>query len=211
MRYAGGKITKIGVTHGHADHVGAAAALAAATGATTYGFHPSVAPGFIPDVALFDGDDFAGMEVLHAPGHAPDHLCFARPDGILFTGDHVMGWSSTFIGAPAGNMGEYLSSLRRLLTREDSVYLSAHGPALRNPQRYVEELLLGRLKREGQILEYLKRHGPCHTENILAAIYPKATAPRTKRAAERTLTAHLLKLQADGRASPSHELWHLTG
>lgn len=207
VRHAGPRITGIVMTHGHGDHVGAAPALAAATGAPTYGYAPCVYPEFVPDFALSEGDRLAGMEVIHTPGHAPDHLCFARPDGILFTGDHVMGWSSTFIGAPAGNMTEYLASLRRLLARVDTMYLAAHGPALRDPQAYVTDLLLGRLKREGQILEFLQRQGPCPTDTVLDAIYPKAVAPRTRRAAERTLTAHLLKLEKDGMATQDQQLW----
>jgi len=199
LRHAGGPICGIGVTHGHSDHVGATAALVAATGAPTYGFHPSCDSGFVPDVQLKDQDSFAGMRVIHTPGHAPDHVCFASPDdSILFAGDHVMAWSTTFIGAPVGRMADYLASLRRLMTCDAGLYLPGHGPPLKNPHRYIEYTLAGRLKREAQILTYLRQHGQARMTDMLAAIYPKVTEPRTRTAAERTLLAHLLKLKDEG-------------
>jgi len=208
VHHAARPIVKIGLTHGHRDHGGCAAALVAATGAVTYGFSPSVDSTFVPDVKLTEGDEFAGMSVIYTPGHAPDHLCFARDeDGILFTGDHVMGWSTTFIGAPAGNMHDYLASLQRLLQRDDKVYLSAHGPPLTEPRSHVNAMLLGRLKREREILAFLRAHGPSSTDAILTAIYPKATAPRIKSAAERTLLAHLFKLEMEAKAEHTQDLW----
>jgi glyoxylase-like metal-dependent hydrolase (beta-lactamase superfamily II) len=208
LQQAGGPIVRIGTTHGHTDHVGAMAALARETGAVTFGFAPSVDDAFRPDVSLRDGDTFAGLTAVFTPGHAPDHLCYAFGDGVLFTGDHVMGWSSTFIGAPAGNMRDYLDNLQRLLGRSDRVYLSAHGPALHDPQVFVKELIAGRMKRERQILAFVRDQGQCSTAEALAAVYPKAKAPRTQRAAQRTLLAHLIKLRDESLVDGDGEEWH---
>src|SRR5271169_4297802 len=122
---AGEQVTHILVTHTHRDHSPAAKALQAATGAPTYGFGPHAGgrrgePGieeggdwdFIPDVALKDGDAIVGadwrFEVVHTPGHTSNHLCFALPEqGVLFSGDHVMGWSTSVIAPPDGEMSAY--------------------------------------------------------------------------------------------------------
>lgn len=206
IEYGGDRIAKIIVTHGHRDHVGCARALASATGARIYGYQPSVCAEFVPDVALADGDVIAGMEVVHTPGHANDHICLAR-DGVLFTGDHVMAWSSSFVASPAGDMKDYFSSLRKVLDRDERLYLAAHGPPLREPALHVQQLLAGRLKRETEILQFLEQKGPATTAVLLGALYPRAVDERIKRAAERTLQAHLLKLRADGMARHDGALW----
>lgn len=200
------RIAKIIVTHGHRDHVGCALEVASATGAKTYAYQPSVCAEFVPDVALDDGDHVAGMTVVHTPGHAHDHICLAR-EGVLFTGDHVMAWSSTFVATPAGDMKDYFSSLRKVLDRDERLYLAAHGPPLREPGLHVQQLLAGRLKRETGILQFLEQTGPATTEVLLAALYPRAVEARIKRAAERTLQAHLMKLLADGMARHDGDQW----
>ncbi|AQH05397.1 hypothetical protein A9R05_40995 (plasmid) [Burkholderia sp. KK1] len=203
------RIAKIIVTHGHRDHLGCARTLASATGATIYGYRPSVCAGFVPDVALDDDDVIGGMTVVHTPGHASDHICLAR-DGVLFTGDHVMAWSSSFVATPAGDMKDYFSSLNKLLNRDERLYLAAHGPPLHEPALHVQQLLAGRLKRETELLQFLEQRGPATTEVLLAVLYPRAVEPRIKRAAERTLQAHLLKLRADGMAKNDGDQWSST-
>jgi glyoxylase-like metal-dependent hydrolase (beta-lactamase superfamily II) len=156
-----GKVSAILLSHTHSDHLGATAALKARTGATTYAFHLSADPAFSPDVLLRDGDIIAGMTTIHTPGHASDHLCFARPDGLVFSADHVMSWSSSIVSPPGGDMAAYVASLRLMLLRDDRLYLPGHGPPLPNPKPYVEELLNHRVKREQAILQAL--HNEPHT------------------------------------------------
>jgi len=133
LRETGGRVALILLTHTHPDHVGAVPALAAATGAPVAAYLPSALPGFNPDIALADGSEIAGMIAVHTPGHAADHLCFARPDGTLFSGDHVMAWSSSTVSPPGGDMAAYIASLDRLLARPDRLYVPAHGPLLPEP------------------------------------------------------------------------------
>ncbi|WP_439619111.1 MBL fold metallo-hydrolase [Shinella sp.] len=106
---AGAPITHILITHAHHDHIGNAAALQALTGAPVYAY-PKNAVGIVPDVPLHNGDAILGMTCLHTPGHAPDHLCFLRPDGIVFSGDHVMSWRSTVVSPPHGSMAAYMNT-----------------------------------------------------------------------------------------------------
>ena len=144
----GATLTHILITHTHRDHTDGLPALLAATGAKTCGFgrrarergskrtSPSgsefVDQDFMPDVPLADGEPLDGdgwaFTALHTPGHAPDHLCFAlEGTGILFSGDHVMGWNTSVVAPPEGNMGDYIRSLERLTERSDEVYFPGHG------------------------------------------------------------------------------------
>ncbi|SDP79990.1 Glyoxylase, beta-lactamase superfamily II [Ralstonia sp. 25mfcol4.1] len=200
-------ITKILLTHAHRDHVGALEALVEKTRATTYAFRFPVEQGFLPDVALGDGDTIAELDVLYTPGHCSDHLCFARADGVVFTGDHVMGWSSSFVAAPDGSMTQYLNSLARLLKREDRCYLAAHGPAIHDPRTYVASLFELRLRKEADILAAVSKSGPISIEDLLRVTYPKAVEPRIQRAAQRTLLAHLIRLRDDGAVQLLEDLW----
>ncbi|MBB1633437.1 hypothetical protein A9975_21580 [Cupriavidus sp. UME77] len=203
-------ITKILLTHAHRDHVGAVEALVAKTSATTFAFRYPVEQGFHPDVPLGDGDVVADLDVLYTPGHCSDHLCFARRDGIVFTGDHVMGWSSSFVAAPDGSMRQYLDSLARLLARGDSCYLAAHGPALHDPITYVRQLIELRLRKEADILSAVHNSGSISIEDLLRISYPKAVEPRIRRAAQRTLLAHLIKLRDDGTVQLLSDLWSVS-
>src|SRR5918994_5218432 len=160
------KVSAILLSHTHSDHLGATAALKARTGAATYAFHPSADPAFFPDVPLRDGDTVAGMTVIHTPGHASDHLCFAHPDGFVFSADHVMSWSSSIVSPPSGDMAAYVASLRLMLSRDDRLYLPGHGPPLSNPIPYVEDLLNHRLEREEAIARMLC-HGPLTTWDLV--------------------------------------------
>src|SRR5215203_4680418 len=167
-----GKVSAILLSHTHSDHLGATAALKARTGATTYAFHLSADPAFSPDVLLQDGDRVAGMTAIHTPGHASDHLCFARPDGIVFSADHVMSWSSSIVSPPGGDMAAYVASLRLMLSRDDRLYLPGHGPLLPNPKPYIQQLLNHRLTREQAIFRALSK-APHTTWDLVDQLYSK--------------------------------------
>jgi glyoxylase-like metal-dependent hydrolase (beta-lactamase superfamily II) len=205
LRATGGAVRSILLSHTHSDHLGSTAALKARTGATTYAFHLSADPSFTPDVLLRDGDSVLGMTALHTPGHASDHLCFAREDGVVFSADHVMSWSSSIVSPPGGNMIDYFSSLQRMLDRDDTLFLPGHGPPLPEPQPYVRQLLDHRLKRENEIAAALK-DGPVGTWDLVDRLYSK-TDPWLRRAAERNVTAHLLKLESEGRVTSRSDKW----
>jgi glyoxylase-like metal-dependent hydrolase (beta-lactamase superfamily II) len=211
---AGERVTHILITHTHRDHSPAAKALKAATGAATYGFGPhaggrrgeaGIEEGgdwdFVPDVTLEDGDEIAGAdwrcEAVHTPGHTSNHLCFAWPEqGILFSGDHVMGWSTSVIAPPDGDMSAYMTSLDKLLGRRDRVYWPTHGPAIAAPHPYVRAFIAHRREREAGILGCLAA-GPQRIEEIVGKLYIGLTAG-LQRAAGRSVHAHLLDLVARG-------------
>lgn len=202
---AGAPVLGILLTHTHHDHLGAVAAVRAAIGAPVFAWHDPAVPGFVPDVALRDGDKAAGWTALHTPGHASDHLCFVRDDGTVFSGDHVMGWSSSVVGPPGGSMGDYLASLQRMLARDDAVYLPGHGPAVPSPRPFVRALLAHRVMRERAVAEALTA-APQAASSITARLYADVS-PDLRRAAERNVTAHLVKLQDEGRAREGAEGW----
>ena len=198
LRLAPGPIRHILLTHTHADHLGAAKALREATGAPVAAWHASAEPAFKPDRELHDGDEIAGMVALFTPGHAADHLCFARPDGCVFSGDLVMAWSTTVISPPGGAMAAYFASLRRLLARpSDTLYLPGHGPPLPDPGDYVSRLLAHRLAREEAILAALAA-APASSPRLVEVLYP-GLDPGLHRAAERSVLAHLLKLHSEAK------------
>jgi glyoxylase-like metal-dependent hydrolase (beta-lactamase superfamily II) len=180
--------------------MGAAPSLKAATGAPVHAFHISGLAGYTADIQLHDDAEFAGLTALHTPGHAPDHLCFQHvlPDGtkILFSGDHVMSWSSSIVSPPDGDMLEYYRSLRRVMARDDSYYLPGHGPKLPQPQDLAAELLAHRQRREDAILAALKRQD-WSVAALASELYSK-TDPALKVAATRNVLAHMLKLKAEG-------------
>lgn len=219
----GERVSHILVTHTHRDHSPAAAPLKAATGAATYGFGPHAGgkrgePGseeggdwdFTPDIAVRDGDAIEGgnwrFEAVHTPGHTSNHLCFALPDsGILFSGDHVMGWSTSVIAPPDGDMAAYMGSLGKLLGRRDAVYWPTHGPAIDEPARHVRAFIAHRREREAGILDCL-RSGLETPDAIVERLYVGLN-PALRRAAARSVLAHLVDLigrdivAADGPAT----------
>jgi glyoxylase-like metal-dependent hydrolase (beta-lactamase superfamily II) len=194
------KISRIVLTHSHFDHMGAAPALKDATGAPVHAFHISGLAGYTADVPLQDDAEFAGFTAVHTPGHAPDHLCFQHylPDGvkILFSGDHVMSWSSSIVSPPDGDMLEYYRSLRRVMARDDDLYLPGHGPKLPQPQDLAAELLAHRERRETAILAALQAQ-EWSVAALAHELYGKAD-PALKVAATRNVLAHMLKLKAEG-------------
>jgi glyoxylase-like metal-dependent hydrolase (beta-lactamase superfamily II) len=214
MDLAGEEVTHILVTHTHRDHSPAAAAVKEATGAPTYGFGPhaggrrgeaGVEEGgdwdFTPDIVVKDDDEIAGkgwrFEAVHTPGHTSNHLCFALPDqGILFSGDHVMGWSTSVIAPPDGDMASYMASLDKLLGRRDSVYWPTHGPAITEPKEHVRAFIAHRREREAGIVECL-RAGVGQVDAMVERLY-LGLDPSLRRAAGRSVLAHLLDLIARG-------------
>jgi glyoxylase-like metal-dependent hydrolase (beta-lactamase superfamily II) len=206
------QVTHILVTHTHRDHSPAARALKAATGAPTYGFGPHAGgkrgdPGieeggdwdFVPDIVVGDGEWVDGggwrFEAVHTPGHTSNHLCFALPDsGILFSGDHVMGWSTSVIAPPDGDMAAYMASLDKLLGRGDRVYWPTHGPAITEPKRHVRAFIAHRREREAGIIDCLKA-GSETIPKIVERLYV-GLDPALRAAAGRSVLAHLIDLAA---------------
>jgi glyoxylase-like metal-dependent hydrolase (beta-lactamase superfamily II) len=209
MRATGGQVALILLSHTHHDHVGAAAALQEATGAPTAGYRDSGLATFDADIKLADGDTVAGMLALHTPGHASDHLCFAlnASDGtkVLFSADHVMSWSSSVVSPPDGDMAAYFASLHILLRRDDEVFLPGHGPKLPDPRDLVRELLQHRMARERAIEDALGA-GAASTYTLMDTLYSQVH-PRLRRAAERNVLAHLLKLEHEGKVTRDGEVW----
>ncbi|MBD2749525.1 MBL fold metallo-hydrolase [Microvirga sp. BT688] len=203
-----GRVSTIILSHSHSDHRGACAALKEKTGAPVVAFHASASPEFSPDIPLQDGDEVEGMIAIHTPGHASDHLCFARPDGLLFSADHVMSWSSTIVSPPDGDMADYCTSLQILLNRGENIFLPGHGPPIHNPKPYVASLLSYRTERERAIVNALNIR-PFNTWDLVDRLYSK-TDPWLRMAAERNVVAHLLKLQSEGKVEEYAELWRPT-
>jgi glyoxylase-like metal-dependent hydrolase (beta-lactamase superfamily II) len=217
---AGRPVSAILCTHTHRDHSPAAAPLAKRTGAPVVGCAPlaleAVGPradaafdgDYRPDRVLEDGDSLQiGSERIVAvatPGHTSNHLCFAWGDA-LFTGDHVMGWSTTVVVPPDGDMAAYMASLDKLRQREDRIYFPAHGPAVTNPQQYVRHLMGHRMQRERQILKLVGEQ-PRDIPDIVANAYP-GLDPRLTSAAGGSVLAHLLDLERRGLVEQQEDAW----
>ena len=220
----GETVSHIAVTHTHNDHSPAAPALKAVTGAVIAGCAPLVfAEGgpradagfdasYAPDLVLADSASIAGpgwtLQALHTPGHTSNHLSFIFPEErALFSGDHVMGWSTTVVAPPDGNMTAYMDSLARLLDRDDGIYYPTHGPAVTEPQRFVRGLLTHRRQRETQILTALS-NAPASVPEMVRAMYV-GVDPRLHPAAGLSVSAHLLDLRARGRVECDGDIWWL--
>jgi glyoxylase-like metal-dependent hydrolase (beta-lactamase superfamily II) len=157
------------------------------------------------DITLADGEAIAGLTALHTPGHAADHLSFACPDGMLFSADVVMTWSTTVVSPPDGDMAAYMASLRRLIARADGLLLPGHGPPLAQPAAYLRALLAHREQREAAVLGAISA-GPLSAAAVVERLYVPLD-PRLAGAAERSVLAHLIKLAAEGRAVQAGDAW----
>lgn len=218
------RIIAIACTHTHRDHSPASRALAAECGAPIIGCAPlAIADDgpradaafdfdYAPDRVLGDGERIEGegwgLAAVATPGHTSNHLCFALVgEGPLFTGDHVMGWSTTVIAPPDGDMAAYFSSLDKLLGRDDRIYLPAHGPAIDKPHSHVRALIAHRRMREKQILAKLA-DGIGAIPRMVADMY-RDIDPRLYGAAGRSVLAHLEDLKRRGLARSEGEQWTL--
>ena len=216
----GRKVAAIMCTHTHRDHSPASRPLAERTGAPIVGCAPlaletagpradaSFDGDYAPDRVLEDGDavdiDGKAITALATPGHTSNHLCFAYGDA-LFSGDHVMGWSTTVVFPPDGDMAAYMASLDKLRQRDDRAYYPAHGPPVDNPQQYVRHLAGHRMQREKQILKLVGERAR-DIPDIVAKAYP-GLDPRLAVAAGGSVYAHLLDLERRGLVDREGDAW----
>lgn len=217
---APGAIRWILTTHTHVDHSPGAVELHRRTGAPVIGriadfpnnqdasFAPERQPEHDERLMLDEG---LVLRAVHTPGHASNHICWLlESEQILFTGDHVMGTSTVVIGPPDGDMSAYLASLRSLLALELKWFAPGHGFLMAQPHKVVEGLIAHRLKREAKVVQALTELGPSTLDALLARVYDDVGSGLHP-VARRSLTAHLLKLQQDGRASQDEDRWVLIG
>lgn len=211
-------VSHILVTHTHRDHSPLSGKLKDLTGAPTYGFGPHGAGvggpedvveegadrNFNPDFRLKNGDVLEGegwtLEALHTPGHTSNHLCFALgEEKAVFTGDHVMGWSTSVVSPPDGDMAAYMDNLARLLDRDDDIYWPTHGAPIKDPRPFVAALIKHRRERELKIIDCVK-DGFQTIPEMVANIYrdvPQYLHP----AAARSVLAHAIHLVESNRLS----------
>ncbi len=210
------RVSDILITHTHSDHCGGARAFAALVNAPirAAGPHPIAdkkldAPAldegadyaFAPDETLRDGDRVTGdgwtIEAVATPGHLSNHLCYALiEEAALFTGDHIMGWATTVIAPPDGDMAAYFDSLDKLLARSEEIYFPTHGAPIENPKPFVRAIKTHRRIRDGQILDQLKK-GRTGIKEITGAIYADIDK-RLHGAAALNVFAHLIRLVNTG-------------
>jgi glyoxylase-like metal-dependent hydrolase (beta-lactamase superfamily II) len=220
----GETITAILCTHTHRDHSPATRALKAATGAPIIGCAPlsledagpradaAFDADYRPDRVLGDGETVSGpgwtLEAVATPGHTSNHLCFAlRESGALFSGDHIMRWSTTVVSPPDGDMADYMMSLGKLIARDDRIYYPAHGDPVEEPRRFVSAIAAHRRQRERQILDLLDAM-PRPIQSMVERMYA-GIDPRLHGAAGRSVLAHLLDLEARGEVARDGEEWGL--
>ena len=214
----GRRVSHVLVTHHHVDHSPLARPLAERHGCRVYGFGLQPAPpqggevrleagddlSFRPDVEIRDGATFSGSDwtirTLHTPGHTSNHLCFALvEENTLFSGDHIMGWSTSVVSPPDGDMGDYLSSLRRILSEDFSIIRPTHGPAITDVEPFVSAYIEHRLARERQIAGALG-DGLDQIGDIVALLY-KDVDKRLHPAAAHSVLSHLIHMRKTGRVT----------
>jgi glyoxylase-like metal-dependent hydrolase (beta-lactamase superfamily II) len=212
----GEKITHIFVTHTHADHSPAARPLANITGALVMGFGPhgnfegeeGADLNFVPDYILKDKEIIKGanweLECIHTPGHTSNHICYSvKEANAVLTGDHIMGWSTTLVSPPDGNMKDYFASLEKMLLRDDKYYIPSHGKIIKKPKRFVKALIGHRKMREKQITKYLDNKKISYIPDLVKKMYPHIDK-RLIKAAGRSVLAHLLYMQDLGYVKSSN-------
>ena len=213
---ASGPIKWILVTHTHPDHSPAAMKLASATGAEILGI---VAPpgrhqdrAFTPDRTLADGESFSTdefeLQIVHTPGHASNHLCYLHTNHRwLFTGDHIINGSTVVIDPPDGSMTDYLQSLKKLQNIHIEALAPGHGAIMENVNEALAWLIDHRLKRETKVTEKLKRRPNSSLATLVTHVYDDVS-PSLHPLAQRSLLAHLLKLELEGLAIKNNDNWH---
>lgn len=212
-------------THTHRDHSPGAAPLKERTGAPIIGCAPLIMnddgpradaafdPEYTPDRVLTDGEAISGtgwtLRAVATPGHTSNHLCFTLEEAnALFTGDHVMGWSTSVISPPDGDMTDYMASLARLYEREqDLVYYPAHGPEITKPRQLVRGMIGHRRQRERQILRQIES-GFTQISQMVPNMY-KGLDERLWPAAGRSVLAHLLDLEKRGVTARDQDVWSI--
>lgn len=214
----GRTVSHILVTHHHADHSPLAKPLAEKHGCQVYGFSLETSPSedslvqleagddltFKPDVEIRNGHIVKGdgwtIEAIHTPGHTSNHLCYAlHEENTLFSGDHIMGWSTSVVVSPDGHMGDYLESLNTVLDRNFDVIRPTHGPAITEVRPFVQAYIDHRLARETQILGALGQ-GLETISDIVALLY-KDVDKRLHPAAAHSVLSHMIYLRETGRVS----------
>ena len=221
-------VQQIIVTHSHLDHSPLARALAQATNAPVLAFGDSFAGRsaimatlaasgdlgggegvdhtFCPDQTLADGEtipcDLGPLRVLHTPGHLGNHICLRWGDAI-FSGDHVMGWASSLVSPPEGDLTDFMASCARLLTEKAQILYPGHGAPVADPQATISALIAHRHARESQILGALT--APMTAAAITDVVYID-TPTALRRAAERNVLAHLIDLTGRGLIAPQGAL-----
>lgn len=218
------RVTAICCTHTHRDHSPAARRLKAETGAPVIGCDvlaleddgpradASFDLDYAPDRVLRDGESLSGpdwtLTAVATPGHTSNHLCYALDETrALFTGDHVMGWSTSVVSPPDGDMIAYMASLERLHARRDRVYYPAHGPQIENPQQLVRGMIGHRRQRERQILRLIS--DSCTAIDDMVPRMYKGVDQRLWPAAGRSVLAHLIALEQRGEVTRVGEHWSL--
>ena len=221
---AGRPVIAIAITHTHRDHSPGSRALKAATGAPIVGCAPlalddlgpradaSFDADYVPDRILADGESVAGdgwtLTAIATPGHTSNHLAFALPEAkALFSGDHVMGWSTTIVSPPDGDMAAYMASLDKLMHRDDRIYYPAHGNPVENPRRLVRGMMGHRKQREGQILRLLREQA--RPIPAMVALMYVGIDPRLFSAAERSVLAHLIDLRDRSLVVQKGDEWEM--
>jgi glyoxylase-like metal-dependent hydrolase (beta-lactamase superfamily II) len=211
----GRRVTHVLTTHTHLDHSPLAHPLAEWAGCKVYGrpdptgTHPGASleedgqEGFAPDVLVNDGDTFAGagwtLEAITTPGHMSNHVCYAlKEENALFSGDHIMGWSTTVISPPDGNMGDYYRSLEKIRQRGFDTLWPTHGPAVKDVNAFIDAYVAHRRAREEAILARLKA-GDTLIPAMVKVIYKDVDA-RLHAPAAHSVLAHMIHLVEGGRA-----------